>query len=135
MSPKEDQKTPIFSKDSAISIGVVVSMIIAAVWTATNHQISRNEINNQRETMIQLEKKVIELSSEIKTHEAKGIDGYPHPEGVINLFNQLKGGQTDRWKKADDFIFMKDLCTLNSLKMPPHMTFEEAARIKSTENK
>lgn len=125
----------VISKDSAVSIGVVISLIIVSVWSSTNYQVSKNELQNQQKSIVQLENKVAELSAELKTHEAKGIDGYPHPEGIINMVNQLKTGQIDRWKKIDDYLYMKEYSTLNNLKMPLHITVEESTRKPTNETK
>jgi len=121
------EKTTLINKDSAVSIGVVISMLAVAVWTSTYQQTIRNELLNNKQEIVQLNEKIVGLTTVVKAHEAKGIDGYPHPEGIIAAINQIKEGQADRWKRADDFLYMKEFCVLNSLKMVPHITLQEAA--------
>jgi len=128
-------KFSLINKDTVVSISVVISMLIFTVWTTSFSQNMQNETKNQKQEIEQLNKKIESLTYEFKTHTSKGVDGYPHPEGVIASMVQLKEGQTDRWRKSDDFLFMKEFSVLNNLKMPPHITLQESANKGTTVGK
>ena len=122
----------VFNKDSAISLGVVISMIAVAVWTTTSHQVMKNQIDNQKIEIMRLEERVAEVKLGLSAHEAKGIGSLRHPAGIVHEINLLRDEMdnkiSDRWKKADDYLFMKDFAATNQLNMPPHRTLDEASK-------
>lgn len=123
----------IITKDSAISIGVVMSMIAVAVWTTSNHESTKNIIQNLQKENANLCQKVSILEERVAQHEVKGINGLPHPESMIKAMEDfrvdLQKQLSDKWRKTDDYLFMKKFCETNQLKMPPHMSAEELSKM------
>lgn len=136
------EKKTILSKDTAISFGVVIAMISVAVWTTSSHQVIRSEIENLNKQDTAIMQKLNALDEKLTSHIAKGIDGLPHPDGTTYTINAMKkefqekidqlrkeviDKSNDRWKRVDDFLFMKDFATINNLKLPPHETVTDKA--------
>ena len=131
MENKENNMPPIKSwsitKDTAISLGVVISMISVAVWTTSNHKLAQYSLLKANEEISHLQDTCKDLESRLTYHEAKGINGLPHPEAMVEELKKMQNDLGDRWRRADDFVFMKDFAILNNLKMPSHRTVKESA--------
>lgn len=119
----------LITKDSAISLGVVIAMISVAIWTTSSHEVMKSKLITTEERFSQLTTKVEKLEKELSAHSAKGINGLAHPEGILSEIEKIKEKMSertiDRWKKIDDYLLMKNFCELNKLQMPNHLTAEQ----------
>jgi cell division protein FtsL len=134
---KENEvKQSFITKDSAVSVGVVIAMMSLSVWMASSYEIMKGRLYSCEQKISDLSKQIDQQNAEITSHENKGVGGLSHPEGIVNEIEKIKEKMNektiDRWKKIDDFLFMKSFCETNKLQMPPHVTADQTAVTGST---
>jgi len=116
------------TKDSAISLGVVISMIAISIWTTNAHQTLTNFTGTLQRDIKGLNQEIQNLQGEFVSHKNRGTDGLPHPEGTIREIKEVRKEIQDSWKKTDDYLFMRDFASANGLKMIPHRRIEEMSK-------
>ena len=82
-------KIPLINKDSAISIGVVIAMIGVAVWTTTSHEVMKSQLCASEQKIAFLTERIEKQELALAAHAQKGINGYPHPEGILAEINKF----------------------------------------------
>jgi hypothetical protein len=117
----------IFTKDSAISVGVVIAMMTAVVWFTRIHTQWSAEKDAMQVAIAEIRAENQELRDCLNAHMARGHNGFPHPAGVVHHIKELEKSMSDRWKKNDDYFFMSEFARLNDLQLPKHRTIDQAA--------
>ena len=66
-----DEKNALKKKDQAISIAVVISMLILAIWTTFSYQRARLDLLLVREEIINIKQNAINIRKEAVDNDAK----------------------------------------------------------------
>ena len=107
----------ILNKRTSISIGLLFMLILPLISVATFIAITREHINTMSAKISTLELKICQ-------HEALGINGIAHPQGVNIIVEKLEKEMAlktrDRWTKADDERYMERFAYENKLILSRH---------------
>lgn len=95
----------VFALSGVASIAVAVT----TARTAIEHRLDKLETLHQSDHQV-LTTRLDELENSIKHHHNLGIDGVPHPQGVIialeKLGREADEKARDRWTKSDEINWL-----------------------------
>ena len=110
----------ILTRQTGISIGLLFLLVMPLISACVFIAVSNQRINTLQEINIALETHIKKIESKLDDHINCGINGLPHPAGIVSEIKRLKKQMGNRWTKEDDAYYMQQLARLNNLKLPEH---------------
>ena len=107
----------VITKQTGISLGILILLLTPLLGSVWFMSTTTQQVNS-------LKAKVLVLETQLAEHEEKGINGLPHPQGLVACIEGIKCSISERdkvrWTETDDFYFMEKFANKNDLKLPDH---------------